>query len=457
MQTIKTFIKDHPHMWWGLYLPVYLGAFFLIEHFITDNYWATQTFIDEYIPFCEYFVIPYDSWGFLLLALGLYLIVKDAEGFRRYMWSIMLTFGFATIFCALVPNGQDLRPAVMEHHNFCTWLLQNTYNLDTNTNVLPSVHVLGVLDALYAVHRTPGLRRTGWRTFADIWGVIIICSTLFVKQHAFIDVVAALVVGAIAYVIIYTIIGGRRIAAWRQRERRSPVENIPILAGISPDEVEQMRVCFGVREERFRADTVIYDISEGRGELGLLTAGSAVIQRIDRQGGRTILEHLPTGSVFGEMLMFENVAGDSITVVAAESCRVWFMSAEHLTRRCEKGLHPSQPTGGEYVPYHDRQGRRPLRAGGGSEPPQHPGETAVLLRPSDRRRRLRQLSSALYPQCSGGLYLRRPQCHDAGAAENEGGASGGYRPGTGDAAPCPCMKKGKCKEIFDEPWADVIR
>ena len=23
MQTIKTFIKDHPHMWWGLYLPVY--------------------------------------------------------------------------------------------------------------------------------------------------------------------------------------------------------------------------------------------------------------------------------------------------------------------------------------------------------------------------------------------------------------------------------------------------
>ena len=114
------------------------------------------------------------------------------------------------------------------------------------------------------------------------------------------------------------------------------MENIPILEGISPDEVEQMRVCFGVREERFRADTVIYDISEGRGELGLLTAGSAVIQRIDRQGGRTILEHLPTGSVFGEMLMFENVAGDSITVVAAESCRVWFMSAEHLTRRCEK-------------------------------------------------------------------------------------------------------------------------
>lgn len=231
------------------------------------------------------------------------------------------------------------------------------------------------------------------------------------------------------------------------------MENIPILEGISPDEVEQMRVCFGVREERFRADTVIYDISEGRGELGLLTAGSAVIQRIDRQGGRTILEHLPTGSVFGEMLMFENVAGDSITVVAAESCRVWFMSAEHLTRRCEKACtHHSRLVENMF---HIMTGK----AAALSE------RVEVLSRRSIRekllcyfrRRRLRQLSSALYPQCSGGLYLRRPQCHDAGAAENEGGASGGYRPGTGDAAPCPCMKKGKCKEIFDEPWADVIR
>ncbi len=180
--------------------------------------------------------------GFLLLALGLYLIVRDGEGFRRYMWSIMLTFGFATIFCALVPNGQDLRPAVMmEHHNFCTWLLQNTYNLDTNTNVLPSVHVLGVLDALYAVHRTPGLR-TGWRTFADIWGVIIICSiTLFCQSSTPSSMWWRPGGGwwwaPSPYVIIYTIIGGRRDPHGGSGKGGPPVENIPILEGISPDEV----------------------------------------------------------------------------------------------------------------------------------------------------------------------------------------------------------------------------
>ena len=123
METVKKFIKEHPHMWWGLYLPVYLTMFFIIEHLITDNYWATQTAIDDYIPFCEWFIFPYDAWAFLLVAIGLYLIVKDGEGFRRYMWTIMITFTTATVFCALVPNGQDLRPAVMEHHNIAAWLL----------------------------------------------------------------------------------------------------------------------------------------------------------------------------------------------------------------------------------------------------------------------------------------------------------------------------------------------
>ena len=70
MEQVKKFIREHPHMWWGLYLPVYLTMFFIIEHLITDNYWATQTAIDDYIPFCEWFVFPYDSWSFLLVAIG---------------------------------------------------------------------------------------------------------------------------------------------------------------------------------------------------------------------------------------------------------------------------------------------------------------------------------------------------------------------------------------------------
>ena len=110
----------------------------------------------------------------------------------------------------------------------------------------------------------------------------------------------------------------------------------PLFDGISPESRAAMKTCFDVREQRFRADEVIYDFAARRDIIGILAEGSAVVERIDWQGGRTILEHLESGGVFGAMLMFENVAGDSITVIAEEPCRVWFMQDEHMTRRCEK-------------------------------------------------------------------------------------------------------------------------
>ena len=210
MQKITQFIKTHRHMWWGLYLPVYLIMYFTVEHVVTDNYWATQTAIDDYIPFCEYFVIPYDSWGPLLFVLGVFLILKDPESFRRYMWFIAIAYTTATIFCFLVPNGQDLRPAVMERDNIFTWMVQYTYSIDTNTNVFPSVHILGCMAAVAAVWHTPGLRKPAWRWGVTLYAALVMVSTMFVKQHAVIDVLAGLLTGAIAYVFVYVIVGRRR-------------------------------------------------------------------------------------------------------------------------------------------------------------------------------------------------------------------------------------------------------
>ena len=210
MQAIKAFVKDHPHMWWGLFLPIYLAAFFTIEHFITDNYWATELPLDRLIPFCPYFIAFYMSWSPLLAVLGIYLILKDAEGFRRYIWMLALSFFSATLFCILVPNGQDLRPADLAVTDIFTWAVQLTYTLDTNTNVFPSVHVLGVIAAVISVWETPGLRKSGWRWFATVYGLVIIASTLLVKQHALLDVLAAIPWGLASYWIVYRVIGRRR-------------------------------------------------------------------------------------------------------------------------------------------------------------------------------------------------------------------------------------------------------
>jgi len=147
----------------------------------------------------------------MLAAVGLFLLLKDPENFKRYVWMLILTFGFATVFCILVPNGQDLRPEILPRDNLCARVVAYTYSVDTNTNVFPSVHVLGVFAIWCAVRRTPELqRKKAWSIGIGVWGILVIASTLFIKQHACIDVLAAVPVAAAAYFIVYRVIGNRR-------------------------------------------------------------------------------------------------------------------------------------------------------------------------------------------------------------------------------------------------------
>ena len=56
---------------------------------------------------------------------------------------------------------------------------------------------------------SPKLKRV-WQIIGTVWFTIIAASTLLVKQHAFIDLVAGLVWGGVVYVIVYVLIGHKR-------------------------------------------------------------------------------------------------------------------------------------------------------------------------------------------------------------------------------------------------------
>ena len=94
----------------------------------------------------------------------------------------------------------------------------------------------------------------------------------------------------------------------------------PLFSGITDEQQQRMLVCFGVREESFLPEDIIYDFNDHRNIIGLVISGSARVERVDERGVRTILEHLERESVFGEMLMFDNIAGDSLTVVCEKDC-----------------------------------------------------------------------------------------------------------------------------------------
>ena len=186
--TIRTFVKENPHVWLALLLPVYLVLFFLVEWYVSPDkpYWSSYVPLDDKIPFLEGFVLPYCMWYPFLVAVGLYLMIKDGAGFRKYMAFIFIGFCSALVFCVLVPNGQDLRPDPFPRKNIFTWILSRIYAADTNTNVFPSMHVIGSIGGVIAVYRCKGLRK--FRIPSAVLAFFISISTVFVKQHSVLDI-----------------------------------------------------------------------------------------------------------------------------------------------------------------------------------------------------------------------------------------------------------------------------
>ena len=198
---LQPFRRDAKYAAW---VPLYLLLFLLLEQWNTTNYWDTQLPVDAQIPFCEWFIIPYCLWYPFLIFVGIYLLMRDSNAFRRYMYFLSASFFLSLLIWFLIPNGQNLRPAVMPRDNVLTALIANLYSIDTNTNVFPSVHVVGSIGAALAVWDCAALRHHKWTVLTATLLAFLIClSVVFVKQHAFLDLVSGLLLSALVSIPIY--------------------------------------------------------------------------------------------------------------------------------------------------------------------------------------------------------------------------------------------------------------
>jgi len=174
-----------------LFWPLYILAFIIIERFLpVEHYHLIHCALDDLIPFCEYFLIPYVAWYFCIAGVLLHLLRQDVENFRRMMYYIIITTVFAMLTYLLYPNYQNLRPAVFPRDNLLTALVGLLYTIDTNTNVCPSMHVMYSFAFMSAGWKTHSLKRPA-KVFLSVMTVLICLSTVFIKQHSVLDFVFA--------------------------------------------------------------------------------------------------------------------------------------------------------------------------------------------------------------------------------------------------------------------------
>ena len=191
--------------WLLIYVPIYLALFYLVEHVITDNYWVSYCPLDDKIPFVRQFVFIYVLWYPLMAGMALWLLRRDRRAFLRYGWSVAagLTLSIAIFF--IWPSGQNLRPAALPENDLASVLLRAIYAADTNTNVLPSMHVVGTLAAVRAAFEPECFDKKLSRWAVAALGLMINASTVLVKQHSLLDLLAGLALYLLIYPFIYVL------------------------------------------------------------------------------------------------------------------------------------------------------------------------------------------------------------------------------------------------------------
>ena len=199
-------VQNYRHLWMLAFWVIYLVLFMVVEHAVQSDYYVVHCALDDRIPFCEWFIFPYCLWHPLLFAMTVYLAFWDAENFKRYMAFIAIGFIPVILFDWAFPNGQELRPVVFESENIAIWLVRQIYAADTNTNVFPSMHVIGSAALVAATLYTPSLRKHKLHLVSIPVGTLICISTVFVKQHSCLDLFGAIPYSALTWWLVYGVI-----------------------------------------------------------------------------------------------------------------------------------------------------------------------------------------------------------------------------------------------------------
>ena len=205
--------KEYRHLLMLIGWLIYFIMYFVTENLIpVSKCHVVHSRVDDIIPFNEYFVLFYVSWYIFMVWSLLHFMLYDIKSFVRAEKIIIGMQIIAVITYIVWPSVQLLRPDHFERENICTWMLGILYWGDTPTGVCPSLHVgytLAVLSAWLLIKEL----KTWKKVLITAWGLMICVSVLFVKQHSFTDVWAAVVL----YLFLELLLFGRDIKLGKRR------------------------------------------------------------------------------------------------------------------------------------------------------------------------------------------------------------------------------------------------
>ena len=208
LRRIKDFFKKYSHCWTLIYFPIYMFWFTWLERKVTpeSDYTNIHVYLDDLIPFCEWFVIPYVLWFVYIAGIMAFVLFTSRKEFYEASAYMFIGMSMCLLICTIWPNGQDLRVKEFTNDNILTGIMNFIYLEDTNTIVFPSIHVYNSVGAAILIFKSHILKKYNWVKISSvILSTLIILSTVFLNQHSIMDVFGGLLLATLMYIPVYCV------------------------------------------------------------------------------------------------------------------------------------------------------------------------------------------------------------------------------------------------------------
>lgn len=189
-------IRTHRYTWILLYIPLYLLYFGWLQGRDTETVLISVA-LDEIIPTIPLFFIPYAVWWLLFPGALLYFLFASKEDFLKLCFILFSGYTVCLLVYTFFPNGLALREP-LEGNDLCTKGILWLRSIDPPRNVCPSMHVSSTVAIDLTVRQSTQTSR--WvKNAVTVTAILIILSTMFIRQHSIVDVILGILLSLILY------------------------------------------------------------------------------------------------------------------------------------------------------------------------------------------------------------------------------------------------------------------
>lgn len=162
-----------------------------------------QSTIDNKIPFISDFIYFYYSWYLIIIIIPFIYYKKDKTRFKKYIAAYQVAIIITFLFYFLYPT-MIIRPSV-PMDGISNQLTNLLYEMDNPAlNCLPSMHCLICFLHILNISKCKNMSIT-LKVTISLWSIVVILSTLLIKQHVIIDVIVGILLAIIIFIVVENI------------------------------------------------------------------------------------------------------------------------------------------------------------------------------------------------------------------------------------------------------------